>query len=153
MYSGKDTSTNRKKCDNYKEWSGFSPSWLPPWNQEELSDLVRSCQQIHTSSETLYWMHTTDWCSPSNSRNWQPCQKQGNPGKHHTMWKNNERWLLIPQSPGSQVHIAVKSWSRSRSESLGSTCAATAVLADNWFGQSIWYDNFCRTNIIDDMIW
>ena len=28
-----------------------------------------------------------------------------------------------------------------------------AVLADNWFGQSIWYDNCCQTNIIDDMIW
>ena len=28
-----------------------------------------------------------------------------------------------------------------------------SVLANNWFGQSIWYDNFCQTNIIDDMIW
>ena len=28
-----------------------------------------------------------------------------------------------------------------------------SVLADKWFGQSIWYDNLYQTNIIDYMIW
>ena len=27
----------------------------------------------------------------------------------------------------------------------------SSLLADNWFGQSIWY--FCQRNIIDNMIW
>ena len=33
------------------------------------------------------------------------------------------------------------------------TFVSAPVLDDNWFGQSIWYDNFCQTNIIDDTIW
>ena len=85
--------------------------------------------QTHTNSGKPFTENHAIMTQTKYSWSGQQCPTKDHPGKHQTLWKNHGHWLLNTQSPGPQVHLALKSWSRRRS---GSLCRTRATTVRRW---------------------